>query len=177
MPSFKAHDAITVLAAIPIFAVSFLITQDWAASFCISIFSLVGGLIFGPDLDTNSKNYSRWGIFRIVWLPYRLFFKHRSRFTHGILFGTLLRTIYLMGMLTLLVFLMTCAIAVYRNNGMPDFLLLTQEWQRLGEFISTYLGPNFALLAFIGLWLGGFSHSLTDIAGTYVKTGKVKMML
>lgn len=177
MPSGKAHDAITVLLAIPIFVVSFLITQNLTLSFVIAVFSLIGGLVFGPDLDTTSSNYSRWGIFRIIWFPYRIFFKHRSRFTHGIIFGTLLRTIYLMGMLTLIVFLLTCAVAVYRNNALPDLMLLTQEWQRFGELISTYLGPNFALLIFIGLWLGGLAHSLTDIAGTYVKTGKLKALL
>jgi uncharacterized metal-binding protein len=177
MPSFKAHDGITVVLAIPIFAVAWLISRDPAAAGVIAVASLFGGLIFGPDLDTYSKHYTRWGIFRVIWFPYRAFFKHRSRFTHGILFGTLLRTIYLMGALTLIAFLTALASAVYFHGAWPDIVSIAQEWRRLGEFISRYLGQYFAWLVFFGLWLGGLSHSLTDIAGTYVKTGKVKGML
>lgn len=177
MPSAKAHDAITVLLAIPIFAIAWIVSRDVITAGVIAVASLIGGLIFGPDLDTYSKQYTRWGIFRVIWFPYRAFFKHRSRWTHGILFGTLLRTIYLMGVLTLAAFLVTCASAIYHNGNLPDLFLITQEWQRLGEFVSRYLGANFAWLVFLGLWLGGFSHSLTDIAGTYVKTGKIKALL
>jgi uncharacterized metal-binding protein len=177
MPSAKAHDAVTVLLAIPTFVVAWMISRDLTAALVIAIASLFGGLIFGPDLDTYSKHYTRWGIFRIIWLPYRTFFKHRSRFTHGILFGTLLRTIYLMGVITLIAFLLTCAIAIYQHSALPGFLTFSEEWRKLGALISQYAGPYFAWLVFFGLWLGGVSHSLTDMAGTYVKTGKVKAML
>jgi uncharacterized metal-binding protein len=181
MPSAKAHDAITVLLAIPIFGVAWAVSGSLIAAAIISVTSLFGGLIFGPDLDTYSKQYTRWGIFRIIWFPYRSFFKHRSRWTHGILFGTLLRTIYLMGMLTVAAFLVACASAIYTNGNFPDIVSISGEWQRLGEFTSAYLGvylgQHFAWLVFLGLWLGGVSHSLTDIAGTYVKTGKIKGML
>jgi uncharacterized metal-binding protein len=177
MPSGKAHDAITVLLAIPIFAAVWLASQNLITAAVISIASLVGGLVFGPDLDTRSTQYTRWGIFRIIWFPYRLFFKHRSRFTHGIIFGTLVRTIYLAGALTLLAFLAACISAFYTQGTLPDILLITQEWQKLSEFLSGHLGAHFAWFVFLGLWLGGVSHSLTDTVGTYVKTGKVKATL
>ena len=177
MPSFKTHDAITVLLAIPIFAAAWLISRDPVAAAVIAVASLFGGLIFGPDLDTYSKQYTRWGIFRVIWFPYRAFFKHRSRWTHGILFGTLLRTIYLMGALTLIAFLVTFFSAIYTHGNLPNIVSIIGEWQRLGEFVGLYRGANFGWLVFFGLWLGGVSHSLTDMAGTYVKTGKVKAML
>lgn len=177
MPSFKAHDAITVLLAAPIFVVAYLVTYDLTAALVVSIASLIGGLLFGPDLDTKSRNYSRWGIFRIIWFPYRVFFKHRSRFTHGIIFGTILRTIYLMGMITVIAFLLLCVRAFYFEGQFPDVTAIGLQWQTLGEFINLNLGVNFIWLVFLGLWLGGLSHSLTDIAGTYVKTGKVKALL
>ena len=177
MPSFKAHDAITVLLAIPIFAVGWIASRDVVTAAVIAVASLFGGLIFGPDLDTYSKHYTRWGIFRVIWFPYRAFFKHRSRFTHGIIFGTLLRTVYLMGVLTLVAFLASLISAVYSHGSLPNIISVTQEWQRLAELISRYLGEHFAWFVFLGLWLGGLSHSLTDIAGTYIKTGKVKALL
>ncbi len=177
MPSAKAHDAVTVLLAIPIFGTAWLVSGSLAFAAVIAVASLFGGLIFGPDLDTYSKQYTRWGFFRIVWFPYRAFFKHRSRWTHGILFGTLLRTIYLMGALTLLAFVAVSISAFYTHGAVPDLVTFSSEWQRLGELVSRYLGANFAWLVFFGLWLGGLSHTLTDIAGTYVKTGKVKALL
>jgi uncharacterized metal-binding protein len=177
MPSGKAHDAITVLLAIPIFAAAWLISGSLITAAVISVASLFGGLLFGPDLDTYSNQYTRWGIFRIVWFPYRAFFKHRSRFTHGIIFGTVIRTIYLMGVLTLLAFLAACLSAIYTHGSFPNIFLITQEWQKLSALVTGYLGEHFAWLVFLGLWLGGISHSLTDIAGTYVKTGKVKALL
>jgi len=177
MPSFKTHDAITVLLAIPIFAAAWIISRDLTIAAVIAVASLFGGLVFGPDLDTYSKNYTRWGIFRVIWFPYRAVFKHRSRFTHGILFGTLLRTIYLMGVLTVIAFLVACVSAIYSHGNLPGIASVAAEWQKLGEWTARYLGRYFAWFVFLGLWLGGFSHSLTDIAGTYVKTGKVKAML
>lgn len=177
MPSAKAHDAITVLLAIPVFGAAWLVSGNLIFAAVIAVASLFGGLVFSPDLDTHSKQYTRWGIFRIVWLPYQLVFKHRSRFTHGIIFGTLLRTIYLAGLITLLAFLIACISAVYARGDWPDIVLIMREWHWLNEFIGLYLGANFPLLVFFGLWLGGLSHTLTDIAGTYVKTGKIKALL
>jgi uncharacterized metal-binding protein len=150
MPSAKAHDAITVLLAIPIFAVAWIASRDLMTASVISVASLFGGLIFGPDLDTYSKHYTRWGIFRIIWFPYRTFFKHRSRWTHGILFGTLLRTIYLMGALTVIAFLVTLISAIYTHGNLPNIISIGAEWQRLAELIGRYLGPHFAWLVFFG---------------------------
>lgn len=177
MPSGKTHDAITVVLALPIFTAAWYASGSVIFGAVIAVASLFGGLVFSPDLDTHSKQYTRWGPMRFVWLPYRLFFKHRSRFTHGIVFGTILRTIYLFGVLTLAAFLVIWACAFYMHGSVPDLISLTQEWRRLGELISQHLGVHFAWFVFLGLWLGAISHSLTDIAGTYVKTGKVKGML
>src|SRR5947208_3323060 len=60
---------------------------------------LFGGFMFGPDLDIQSKQYTRWRIFRFLWFPYKVMFKHRSRWSHGIIFGTLIRVLYFTGML------------------------------------------------------------------------------
>src|SRR5580765_6344741 len=104
MPSGKTHDAITFLLAIPAFAVSYSVTRSMTASAVAFVAFVFGGLMFGPDLDTVSKQYSRWFIFRFLWFPYRHFFKHRSRFSHGLIFGALIRVVYFLGTVTLLVF-------------------------------------------------------------------------
>lgn len=40
--------------------------------------SFLGEYYLSPDLDTNSKAHSAWGVFRILWWPYKRFFKHRG---------------------------------------------------------------------------------------------------
>jgi len=50
-------------------------------------------------------------------------------------------------------------------------------WQPVGEFARRGLGNNFLLLMFIGLWLGAASHTFTDMAGSFVKTGRVSDFL
>src|SRR4051812_4362040 len=101
MPSRKTHDAITLILAAPAFAATYAATKSIPASTVVAAAFIFGGFMFGPDLDTVSRQYSRWLIFRFIWLPYRRFFKHRSRFSHGLVFGALGRVIYFMGALTL----------------------------------------------------------------------------
>ena len=72
--------------------------------------------MFGPDLDTTSKQYSRWSAIRWIWVPYRTFFKHRSTFSHGIIFGALLRVIYFLGVITLGAFAVSYAWFSYKGE-------------------------------------------------------------
>src|SRR5687767_13587351 len=102
MPSGKVHDAITVALAAPVSLVAYYVTGSWIASLICGAAFIFGGLMFGPDLDTISRPYARWGPARTIWLPYRYFFPHRSRFSHGLIFGALLRVVYLLGSLTVL---------------------------------------------------------------------------
>src|ERR1051325_7850197 len=94
MPSGKTHDAITILLAAPTFAAAWVLTRSLALAAVATTAMLFGGFMFGPDLDIQSKQYTRWGVFRFLWLPYKVVFRHRSRWSHGLLFGTLIRVIY-----------------------------------------------------------------------------------
>ncbi|MEP6902659.1 MAG: metal-binding protein, partial [Actinomycetota bacterium] len=93
MPSGKTHDAITFLLVAPVFVAGWRISGNSAISAVVTIAFLSGGLMFGPDLDTMSKQYTRWGILRFLWYPYQRFFAHRSRWSHGLIFGTFLRVV------------------------------------------------------------------------------------
>ena len=177
MPSGRTHDAITILLAVPAFAAAFAATKSVTAAAVVAAAFMFGGVMFGPDLDTVSRQYSRWGIFRGIWFPYRSFFKHRSRFSHGLVFGALFRTIYFMGILTLVVYLGVFAYA-WIGGGRPESLFnIARVWQPFGERTRRGLGDNFLLLTFIGLWLGAASHTFTDMAGSFVKTGRVSDFL
>src|ERR671939_1651072 len=108
MPSGRTHDTITFILAAPTFAIAWGLSGSIALALVAACAMLFGGLMFGPDLDIQSRQYTRWGVFRFLWLPYRMLFRHRSRWSHGLIFGTLIRVIYFAAILALLV-----AAAVY----------------------------------------------------------------
>jgi uncharacterized metal-binding protein len=173
MPSGHTHDAVTFLLTAPIGAVVWKFTDNIPLVAIVTLAFLFGGLMFGPDLDTHSKQYTRWGIFRNLWYPYQKFFKHRSRWSHGLIFGTLLRVIYFIGVLTLLSFLITFLYCIYLGGDIPHLFEFTKSWQQIGEFIRISFGEYAFYAGFTGLWLGAASHTLADIIGTFLKTGKV----
>jgi uncharacterized metal-binding protein len=177
MPSGKTHDAITFFLTAPVFAVTWGITQSLPITAIVTIAFLFGGLMFGPDLDTMSKQYTRWSIFRLLWYPYQAFFKHRSRWSHGLVFGTFLRVVYFMGVLTLVSFFISYIFAAYSGGTIPDLVEFTRTWASIGEFVRQNFGESAFLSLFVGLWLGAASHTLTDMAGSFIKHGRIMEFL
>ena len=172
MPSGNTHDAITFVLAMPAAAITFYATGSLAASALLAAAFLFGGLMFGPDLDIASKQYSRWMFFRFLWFPYRSFFKHRSRWTHGLIFGTLFRVVYFMGIVTVVLFAASYCSAVLLKTEMPRLDDLAGAWRAAGGLLRLHAGANVLMLIFAGMWTGAASHTFTDMAGTYIKTGR-----
>jgi len=178
MPSAKTHDTITFMLAAPAAAAAYAATAHISAAVIVGLSFLFGGLMFGPDLDTVSRQYSRWGIVRWLWFPYRSFFKHRSRFSHGLIFGALLRVFYFAGVLTLVVFLSAYIYATYMGGRIPKPSDIPIVWNPISRLVNSYLGgSDFYLLSFIGVWFGAASHTFTDLAGSFIKTGRVAKFL
>ena len=67
MPTAKTHDLITFVLALPTAAAAYYFTGDWALTVITTLAMLFGGLMFGPDLDIQSKQYTRWGPVRFIW--------------------------------------------------------------------------------------------------------------
>ena len=173
MPSGTTHDRITIFLSLPVFGILWSLTGFGSAAVVTSAF-LFGGLMFGPDLDTHSKQYTRWSIFSFLWLPYKVCFAHRSRWSHGLVFGTLFRVIYFVGIITLVSFLVAAVAAGYSGGKVPNLLEFSEVWGSVGDRITTQFGEFIFHLVFVGLWLGAASHTFTDMAGTYIRTGRVK---
>ncbi len=67
---------------------------------------LLGGLYLSPDLDLKSKPFKRWGILRVLWMPYqKLIPCHRHWLSHGVIVGSVVRLLYLAVLLLPLWFL------------------------------------------------------------------------
>jgi uncharacterized metal-binding protein len=173
MPSGKTHDAITFLLVLPTSAAAWALTLDLSIAVSVTLAFLFGGLMFGPDLDTHSKQYTRWSVFKLLWYPYQAFFAHRSRWSHGLVFGTFLRVIYFMGVLTLMSFFFSYIYLSVSGGELPNLLEFTKTWQSFGDWVRLNLGVYVFPAIFIGLWIGAASHTFTDMAGTFIKTGKI----
>jgi uncharacterized metal-binding protein len=175
MPAAKTHDRITILLAPPTFTAAWAVTQSPAVATAVTAGLLFGGLMFGPDLDTQSKAYQRWGPLRVLWYPYKVVFKHRSRFSHGLLFGTAVRVLYFTVVLTLFIAAIMYAHNVWllhQSTTIKDSLREATE-RVFDWFVSV---DHTLLISFlIGSWWGAASHTLTDWAVT-VWRETVKML-
>jgi len=66
MPSGNTHDAVTFVLAAPVLGVALLAAGDLWLAGLVALGFLFGGLMFGPDLDTASKQYSRWRFLKFL---------------------------------------------------------------------------------------------------------------
>lgn len=172
MPSARAHDLITVALAPPTGAATYWLTRSIDLSILVTSAMLFAGFMFGPDLDIQSKQYARWGPLGFLWWPYKVVFKHRSRFSHGLLLGTAIRVLYFSVVLGLLA---GVGLLIYgwlhpHASRQPDAtLLLQQAWDTLRAIERRYL-----IAAFLGLWWGATTHTLTDwLHGLWTSTKKI----
>jgi uncharacterized metal-binding protein len=171
MPSGKTHDAITILLAAPTFVVAWGLTRSLALATVATLAMLFGGLMFGPDLDIQSKQYTRWGIFRFIWLPYKVIFRHRSRWSHGLIFGTLIRVIYFTGIIALMAAAAVYLRALLTNGAPPSFEEVLGVWGMMDGLLKQSVGNHVLWITFCGLWWGAASHTLTDVGWSVLRKG------
>jgi uncharacterized metal-binding protein len=171
MPSGKTHDAITIILAAPTFVAAWGLTGNLTLAGLATGAMLFGGLMFGPDLDIQSRQYTRWGVFRFLWLPYRKIFRHRSRWSHGIIFGTLIRILYFAMVLALLVLAGVYLRAMLTNGLTPTFGEIAQAWRAIETSARQNVGEHAVWAVLAGLWWGAASHTLTDVVWSVLRKG------
>lgn len=172
MPSGKTHDLITVALAAPTCAAALVLTGSVSLAAVVTAATLFGGLMFGPDLDTMSRQYTRWGWFRVFWYPYRVVLRHRSRWSHGLTLGTLIRVLYFSGVVAILVSLGIYLRAVLLSEGGPPSAAeLGEAWRALSQYVAQTVGDHAVWATLIGLWWGAASHTLTDVCWSMLRKG------
>lgn len=108
---------------------------------------LFSSLLLSPDLDLGrSDSQNRWGMLRVLWLPYAALFRHRG-LSHNPLFGPLTR----IGYLGLLV---AAAMAGLHYGFEVDLAFLEYWWEKLDGTPLWAIG--------IGLMLPNEIHILAD---------------
>jgi uncharacterized metal-binding protein len=147
------------------------VTHNSTLSALTAAAMVFGGLMFGPDLDTMSRQYTRWGPFRVFWYPYRVLFRHRSRLSHGLTLGTLIRVLYFSGVVALLVFSGIYLRAALVGGGPPAFAEVVRAWREVSNYVVLHTGEDAVLATFAGLWLGAASHTLADVGWSILRKG------
>lgn len=171
MPSGKTHDAVTMILAAPTFVAAWGLSGSLVLALLATCAMLFGGFMFGPDLDIQSRQYTRWGVFRFLWLPYRMLFRHRSRWSHGIIFGTLIRVIYFAAVIAVVVLAGVYLRATLLGGAPPTLAQFAEAWWAIEASVSRSVGRHAAWAILAGLWWGAASHTLTDVAWSVMRKG------
>ena len=164
MPSGKIHDRITLWLLPFIVAGSYIFSRDGELTLLCAGGYLVGGLLFGPDLDIHSRHYKRWGILRYFWLPYQKLIPHRSWLSHGFLVGTLLRLLYL-----LFGGFVVAALVIAIAQVFWDFAWNWQTFLRQQFNFLWQTHPWYTWSFVLGLEMGAMSHYSSDRLSSYFK--------
>jgi uncharacterized metal-binding protein len=166
MPSGRTHDRITLWTLPLVAGLTILVTQHSYFTLIVCAGFLLGGLLLGPDLDTHSVHYKRWGWLRWIWLPYRASVKHRSPWSHSPLLGTTVRVCYLMSWIGGFSLVAVATVNEIGQLGL-SWLGIGQFWQQL---LQSYRQEAVAL--FVGLEVGAFSHYTIDWLVSTIKRGR-----
>jgi uncharacterized metal-binding protein len=169
MPTAKTHDLITFVLAVPTAAVTYYFTQDWVLTIITTAAMLFGGLMFGPDLDIQSKQYTRWGPIRFIWWPYKVALPHRSRLSHGIVFGTIIRILYFLLVVTFFTAIGLYVRSWYADDSLASVTQMQDSFSRILEIFKP-IKQAYLIAAFAGLWLGAASHTASDVLGSFFKS-------
>lgn len=122
---------------------------------CFALGFWFSTFVFSPDTDLGPRKPA--GILRPFLYPYSLFFRHRG-LSHSLLWGTLTRTVYILGVIT-------CMVYVLNSMGKIEITLNT-FWKSLLVFIQNYdysLTPyRLGTWALIGMFFSDFLHLFLD---------------
>lgn len=156
MPSGYTHDRITLWSLPVVAALSFIRTRDSTLTLLLLSGFLFGALMLGPDLDTRSIHFKRWGLLRWIWIPYRGSLRHRSPLSHWPLVGTVVRVVYVL-VWTFLLCLGSMALV-------NEVFQIGWTWADIATIIGRSLREHRAawIVIGIGLEVGALSHYLAD---------------
>lgn len=174
MPRGTTHELWANLLALPLsylyykFSHSLSDTSIFFFSFVFATFML------SPDLDTKSKSYSRWGIMRFIWIPYRKFMKHRNFLSHFPVISSAIRGIYLILSLIILFSVISYIILLILSFGSSEYkkgffdVLKATSIMTAKTLLS--IKKEYILAMFSGLFHGDTIHYLLDIFTSKIKS-------
>ena len=168
MPGARTHDFLTLITVAAADGIYFTRVPhpntQMAALFTVAY--VFAGYACAGDLDINSREYHRWGPLRFLWWPYRMMVPHRSRISHGLVLGGLIRIAYLAVITTVVFWTGMWAISRLGMHIDPSREVDT-GWHSFFGFVHMHPGWSAALLT--GFVLAGTTHSIADLISTGIK--------
>lgn len=154
MASGKNHDKGIFLQTPIVFAIAASTTQNIGLTVAATTAHLIGGLFLSPDLDCPSRPYYRWGVLRFIWLPYMKLVipHHRHVLSHGLILGSLVRIIYIVGLVLGVMGLVDAASVHVNLNLYEKAIALIQQnvFQRL------------CVVIFVSVEMSAINHYMLD---------------
>ncbi len=133
----RTHDLIN-LVALPGFL--YYLPKEFYIPFSAGY--LVGTFLLSPDIDLpNSKPTKRWSLLRCLWSPYQSFSRHRG-ISHLPVVGSLLRLLYIVGVIIFLYFVMV-GIVSFLDRSFARILADFNLFSLLNELFRSELGLYF----------------------------------
>ena len=149
MPNYQTHDTIGIGLAIVSTVGTYtaeLLSANQSVLLGVAIF--LGTYVLSPDLDTDSMIYSRWGIFKWYWYPYKQLIAHRSIWSHSGPLSATIRLLYLCWIPLLIA------------------LILLPQYSTIYE-IQQYIPA--LIIIWAGVVLSDIAHVVADIIVTSVR--------
>lgn len=165
MPSGKTHDSIAWYFFLPFAYLTWYLSTDLLIVLLYSSAYFFSNFMFSGDLDLVSVQSKRWGIFRWIWIPYRKMIPHRSKWSHGIIHGTVFRIIYLGIFLSAFYLIIYLISKQYIPSFNKDLLDNTDK----GLAFMKNQQPVYYASIFLGLLTGSTLHTSADVLGSALK--------
>lgn len=173
MPNAAGHDAITLaLTPVAFIAPLHLADADISTAAVCAGCLLFAGLMFGPDLDLDSRPFKRWGPLRVLWWPYQKALPHRHPVSHGIVISTPIRILYFHLAFGAAALLAIWGYCWFTEGARPDFKGDVSTFTQYTLNFWQSVPWSYRLWGFIGLWAGGASHTLADVIWSAIKPSK-----
>lgn len=165
MPSGKTHDSISWYFYLPFVYPVWYFTKDGMLVALFTLAYFFSSFMFGGDLDLVSVQYKRWGNFRWIWIPYRKFISHRSKWSHGVLLGTIFRLVYVSIFIGVFFGIFYVLTLKYYPPVNTELLNTTNQ----GFKLLKNQPPAYFAALFIGLIMGAALHTIADVSVSKVK--------
>lgn len=163
MASGKTHDRVT-WAALPLVWLLFdgVLACPLRVTVLVTVGTALGGLLFSPDLDTRSRPFYRWGWFRVIWWPYQWAIRHRSGWSHGLVWASWLRVAYFLAVLVVLYCGGWVLLGAVQGLSVP----LDVPRGHLIGFLQRYL--DWIGWLGLGIWVGSLLHVGLDAVSSHL---------
>ncbi len=94
MPGYNVHRLFNYTVFIGISLLLYVWNIDLKQFLALSAGYYIGTEFITPDMDTDSAAINKWGMLRVLWLPYKWLFRH-GQSSHNIVYGAAVRILYL----------------------------------------------------------------------------------